>query len=64
MIWGGFGHKGYSVYRIITGVETLIREEREREKYWWGLIIYMWEIYFAVQFLALVYEINKDFGAP
>ena len=40
-----------------------MREERERKKYW-GLIIYMWEIYFAVHFLALVYEINKNFGAP
>ena len=63
MVWGGFGRKGYSVYRIITGAETLMREERERKKYW-GLIIYMWEIYFAVHFLALVYEINKNFGAP
>ena len=53
MVWGGFGHKGYSVYRIITGAETLKREEREREKYW-GLIIYMWEIYFAVHFLAQI----------
>ena len=47
MVWGGFGHKGYSVYRIITGAETLKREEGEREKYWGLIKIYMWENLFC-----------------